>query len=139
MWYQIHFLRSMPLFHAWTKPRLARLTTILTSSTSTTGHVLIRQGDPVDAVMFVRKGTLELRVGRALLLLFTQCWCSVDIDGLRRTMLAGMCTRWMFGHAALIVAGAAHGGHSWLQLVAVAEEGPSRGQGRVSECGARCR
>ncbi len=59
---QIHFLRTMPLFSGWTKPRLARLTTILNSATATAGHVLLRQGSPSDVVMLIRKGTVELRV-----------------------------------------------------------------------------
>ena len=52
----------MPLFSTWTKPRIARLTTILAPVTATAGHVLMRQGNPPDAVLLVRKGTVELRV-----------------------------------------------------------------------------
>jgi hypothetical protein len=58
----VSFLKGIPLFSGWTKPRLNRLVSIMSSMTCVPGQVLVKQGDTSAAVYFVRKGTLELRV-----------------------------------------------------------------------------
>jgi CRP-like cAMP-binding protein len=55
------WLATLPLFNGWSRTRIQKLLSRATIRNLRVGEVVSRQGDPVDAFFFVRRGELEVR------------------------------------------------------------------------------